>query len=289
MFQKCATICGVFRVLSSASSQGWLLMILLRPPSHPNLRRKMTNIRSRAVKSRVRSGCVTCKIRRVKCDERKPVCDRCASAGYECDGYWYNTLARRRPSNPVSTRSTGKNSRVAIPRMLSNPTFTTMPPLQNDNLPRQVALAQSDQSENMARSSGIPLPLRNKEITQRSSSSLSSIGDEVTTVRVQQLPNSSRRQPSAPQTVPQPRQTTSSQEEYAHAIPTTSYQLVVQPSAGPKFKNTIEHQYFAIFLESTAAQLSGYHESSLWDRIVPQACHEEEWAMNAVIAIEALH
>ncbi|PMD35658.1 hypothetical protein L207DRAFT_570152 [Hyaloscypha variabilis F] len=63
--------------------------------------------RSRAVKSRVRSGCVTCK---------------CASAGYECDGYCYNTLARRSQSNPVlPTGSNVKNLRVPIPRVKSLP------------------------------------------------------------------------------------------------------------------------------------------------------------------------
>ncbi|KAH8700148.1 hypothetical protein BGW36DRAFT_395302 [Talaromyces proteolyticus] len=41
---------------------------------------------------RVKSGCKTCKIRRVKCDEKKPACDRCISTGRTCDGYgiWGN-------------------------------------------------------------------------------------------------------------------------------------------------------------------------------------------------------
>ena len=30
---------------------------------------------------------MTCKIRRVKCDETKPACDRCTSTGRKCDGY----------------------------------------------------------------------------------------------------------------------------------------------------------------------------------------------------------
>ncbi|KAH8646814.1 hypothetical protein BX600DRAFT_476960 [Xylariales sp. PMI_506] len=33
------------------------------------------------------TGCVTCRIRRVKCDEGKPFCNRCASTGRKCDGY----------------------------------------------------------------------------------------------------------------------------------------------------------------------------------------------------------
>jgi hypothetical protein len=36
---------------------------------------------------KTRTGCVTCKARRVKCDEGKPFCQRCVSAGRQCDGY----------------------------------------------------------------------------------------------------------------------------------------------------------------------------------------------------------
>ncbi|KAE9380654.1 hypothetical protein N431DRAFT_362604 [Stipitochalara longipes BDJ] len=146
--------------------------------------------RSRAVKSRVRSGCVTCKIRHVKCDEKKPVCDRCASAGYECDGYCYNTLARRSQSNPfLPTGSNLKNLRVPIPRAKS----------------------------------------------------------------------------------------------------ITGTELIVQPSVGPRFESAIEHRCFLTFQESAASQLSGYYQSLVWERVVLQACHEEQWARNVVVAIGALH
>ncbi|KAI1808899.1 hypothetical protein F4811DRAFT_558935 [Daldinia bambusicola] len=41
----------------------------------------------RAVRSKVKSGCRTCKTRKVKCDEGKPVCLRCYSTGRVCEGY----------------------------------------------------------------------------------------------------------------------------------------------------------------------------------------------------------
>lgn len=41
----------------------------------------------RARKPKVRTGCVTCKIRHVKCDETKPTCKRCFTFGVKCDGY----------------------------------------------------------------------------------------------------------------------------------------------------------------------------------------------------------
>ncbi|KAH6668615.1 hypothetical protein F5X68DRAFT_216501 [Plectosphaerella plurivora] len=36
---------------------------------------------------KTRTGCITCKIRRVKCDEAKPSCLRCTKTGRNCDGY----------------------------------------------------------------------------------------------------------------------------------------------------------------------------------------------------------
>ncbi|KAF5863442.1 hypothetical protein ETB97_010073 [Aspergillus alliaceus] len=36
---------------------------------------------------RSRSGCITCKLRHVKCDEAKPSCSRCQRTGLKCDGY----------------------------------------------------------------------------------------------------------------------------------------------------------------------------------------------------------
>ena len=38
-------------------------------------------------KRRARTGCLTCKARRVKCDETRPFCQRCTKAGRACDGY----------------------------------------------------------------------------------------------------------------------------------------------------------------------------------------------------------
>ncbi|CAI7569616.1 unnamed protein product [Penicillium pancosmium] len=40
--------------------------------------------RQRASKPKVRSGCLTCKARHVKCDEEKPVCARCLLGGRTC-------------------------------------------------------------------------------------------------------------------------------------------------------------------------------------------------------------
>ncbi|KAG5984535.1 hypothetical protein E4U55_004318 [Claviceps digitariae] len=48
--------------------------------------------RLRVFAPKVRTGCVTCKKRRKKCDEEKPICRRCRDEDYVCDGY-PNTVA----------------------------------------------------------------------------------------------------------------------------------------------------------------------------------------------------
>jgi len=55
--------------------------------------------RKRACTSKVRTGCITCKERRVKCDEVKPTCLRCAKAGQMCRGY-SALLGEQRPRKP---------------------------------------------------------------------------------------------------------------------------------------------------------------------------------------------
>ena len=53
--------------------------------------------RSRRTHNKVRTGCLTCKIRRKKCDEEKPACRRCLSTGRKCDGY--ETTPARKPDD----------------------------------------------------------------------------------------------------------------------------------------------------------------------------------------------
>ncbi|KAK1705922.1 uncharacterized protein BDZ83DRAFT_594062 [Colletotrichum acutatum] len=36
---------------------------------------------------KVRTGCLTCKVRKIKCDESRPSCKRCTATGRKCDGY----------------------------------------------------------------------------------------------------------------------------------------------------------------------------------------------------------
>ncbi|KAK4191986.1 transcriptional regulatory protein moc3 [Podospora australis] len=64
--------------------------------------------RTRASKPKVRTGCITCKIRRVKCGEEKPACLRCTSTGRTCDGYDKGAVTRYRTPNPNHTAELAK-------------------------------------------------------------------------------------------------------------------------------------------------------------------------------------
>jgi hypothetical protein len=54
------------------------------------------------------------------------------------------------------------------------------------------------------------------------------------------------------------------------------------------FRNEQERQYFKIFSNETADQLSGYFETELWNRLVLQACESSSSIRHAVIAIGTL-
>lgn len=48
---------------------------------------EMKAARSEAQRRGFAGGCLTCRMRKVKCDEQKPCCQRCVSTGRTCDGY----------------------------------------------------------------------------------------------------------------------------------------------------------------------------------------------------------
>ncbi|KAM3512113.1 hypothetical protein MY11210_004249 [Beauveria gryllotalpidicola] len=64
--------------------------------------------------TKTRTGCITCRIRRVKCDEAKPMCNRCMTSGRMCDGY--KNPPQKPSKQSVSTASDG----VPEPRINGN-------------------------------------------------------------------------------------------------------------------------------------------------------------------------
>ncbi|KIX00509.1 uncharacterized protein Z518_10649 [Rhinocladiella mackenziei CBS 650.93] len=74
--------------------------------------------RTRKTHNKVRTGCLTCKIRRKKCDEEKPFCRRCTSTGRKCDGY-------ASPSPPQTLTSEGSSPSIDEPRTKRQKTNTS--------------------------------------------------------------------------------------------------------------------------------------------------------------------
>ena len=64
--------------------------------------------------------------------------------------------------------------------------------------------------------------------------------------------------------------------------------VYIQPSSRPQFDSDIESQLFTVFQIKTVPELTGYFESSVWNRKVLQACHDQAYARYAVVAIGAL-
>ncbi|RVX67811.1 hypothetical protein B0A52_07739 [Exophiala mesophila] len=60
----------------------------------------------RAGVGKSRNGCLTCKIRRVKCDETKPHCRRCTESGRKCEGPVSNRIMFVEGQSISSSRST---------------------------------------------------------------------------------------------------------------------------------------------------------------------------------------
>ncbi|KAI1625262.1 hypothetical protein EDD37DRAFT_649588 [Exophiala viscosa] len=82
-------------------------------------------IRARPNCRKVKTGCRTCKIRKKKCDEGRPSCQRCLSTGRICDGYgvWGggNNPFKQHPSSQISL-FTGKEPGLTSKLSLISPT-----------------------------------------------------------------------------------------------------------------------------------------------------------------------
>ncbi|KAF7556441.1 hypothetical protein G7Z17_g1421 [Cylindrodendrum hubeiense] len=71
--------------------------------------------RKRAHHKKVKTGCTTCKIRKVRCDEAKPACNRCLSTGRKCDGYLTAADACTVSSTALRPYNPSAESRLALP------------------------------------------------------------------------------------------------------------------------------------------------------------------------------
>ena len=73
------------------------------------------SIRHKAWNPKVRTGCKTCKKRKLKCDEQKPTCRRCAWAKVKCDGY--EALPKAWLFEPQAQTSTQTSTSNPLPHL----------------------------------------------------------------------------------------------------------------------------------------------------------------------------
>ncbi|KAI1487825.1 hypothetical protein F5X96DRAFT_648336 [Biscogniauxia mediterranea] len=74
------------------------------------LERNTAPVNRRTSHAKARTGCVTCKGRRVKCDEGKPSCARCEKSGFQCAGY--ETPSAKRKNTTTTTTTTTSTTRA---------------------------------------------------------------------------------------------------------------------------------------------------------------------------------
>ncbi|KAJ5771945.1 beauvericin cluster-specific repressor BEA4 [Penicillium odoratum] len=97
-------------------------LLLPRPAHMPVEPRNWLHIekpvKRRAGNPKVRTGCLTCKLRHVKCDEREPVCLRCEKVDAFCQGYSTPQPKRKPESHRLIKRA---SPRPIVPRATSEP------------------------------------------------------------------------------------------------------------------------------------------------------------------------
>lgn len=74
------------------------------------LQRNTPPVKRRATHAKARTGCLTCKKRRVKCDEAKPHCARCIKSGHRCAGYQNCADPQPQHQQELSSRRTDSSS-----------------------------------------------------------------------------------------------------------------------------------------------------------------------------------
>ncbi|KAF2796054.1 hypothetical protein K505DRAFT_348219 [Melanomma pulvis-pyrius CBS 109.77] len=67
--------------------------------------------KTRPHKPKVKTGCLTCRVRKIKCDEGKPECQKCVGTGRICDGYVFEI--RQQSYEPQNTSSLAIMPRIS--------------------------------------------------------------------------------------------------------------------------------------------------------------------------------
>ncbi|KAK4229265.1 hypothetical protein QBC38DRAFT_453496 [Podospora fimiseda] len=76
-----------------------------------------TTMSARVGRRNVRTGCIKCTIRKIKCDGIEPSCNRCSKTGRTCHGYDDGGLSRRMAMANLTSASAGEEVSSTQPVM----------------------------------------------------------------------------------------------------------------------------------------------------------------------------
>ncbi|CAG8970948.1 hypothetical protein HYALB_00000929 [Hymenoscyphus albidus] len=176
---------------------------------------EVKQFKKRSSAPKVRSGCKTCKARRVKCDEARNLagCNRCIKAGIVCGGY---------PLDPNSRMSSTSTARLLIARNTSQSKETS--PSSDSSSSSPVYLSSPASPEGKCNSSASRRTNPHNRVNWRA-----------------------------------------------------------------LFVSEAEYKYFNYFRTETIPSIAGFFDSVVWGNFMLQACHREQYARHAVVALGAIH
>ncbi|KAL2753439.1 hypothetical protein ACRALDRAFT_2111761 [Sodiomyces alcalophilus JCM 7366] len=122
------------------------------------------------VRKRTKTGCLTCRKRRIKCDESKPICNNCTKSKRHCEGYNQRVIFK----DPIGAFHGSGNGPVVYPPESSHHTFPRFGNTQSKPSPQAAPLpAIAPKPPTAADYPGYPRPLFVQPLTGQLSSSSS--------------------------------------------------------------------------------------------------------------------
>ncbi|EPX74653.1 transcription factor Moc3 [Schizosaccharomyces octosporus yFS286] len=141
--------------------------VLSNVPPIPLLVKQQQEQPPKPVKRRTKTGCLTCRRRRIKCDETKPLCANCSKSNRNCEGY----------PNPSTTPQTGESlspvnvniNAALLPQQQSSPIFNMNAAPATSCLPSS---ADTDPDLNSSHQDFMPNELNRSSRTPNTNSSI---------------------------------------------------------------------------------------------------------------------
>lgn len=250
-----------------------------------------------------RTGCLTCKKRRLKCDEGKPACRRCLTFGVSCDGYKPLSAAQERnlpkgsklllprqsaPPRPCSTASDSSSSRGDSMSMKIFPQVSPETQLPSPSFEPFIFQGDTESKHIWDFQTKTALKLPSFDVFSSigfasSSSSTSSAGSTKPCSACQGLLKLGGRNNDL-QIASQIQILHQTNHHDRDGPPTT---LARQPT-NSFFETEDEHRYFRFFSDKTVANIAGCYNPLLWNQSILQACEGESSILAAAIAVGAL-